>query len=84
MPVSFFTRTELRKRHPGLKIRNNADLDHAIQLITTLAYGDYLINGAHPTDFEDRAAAAVKILDAPAKAALIDYLSRLKEVAESL
>lgn len=84
MPVSFFTRTELRKRHPGLKIRNNSDLDQAIQSITSLAHVDYFCDGAHPNDSEAKAAEVIRKLDAPVKAALIDYFSRLKEVVESL
>jgi hypothetical protein len=44
----------------------------------------YLLNGAHESKAPANIAAILEKLDAPAKAALIDYLDHLKLIVESV
>jgi hypothetical protein len=81
MGASHFTRKEVRKRHPGLKKKNNAALDRAITELP-VKYGYFYSCGSLAYEFpriNREIDELLGALDEPARAALISFYESVIE-----
>jgi len=72
------TRAAIRKRHPGLRRKNQAALDRAIRECHQAFLAFYLIGTGDNNDNDMDV--ILEPLDEPARVALIDYFERLPEI----